>query len=282
MLKTVPGLVQQLGPGKQNFRNNIQTTPWQGGGVAGGGQARAGHGNWFQSMFPVTNAVRGSVILAQNEIAGEGGGGPNRLKRSRRRGGQKPGGGPCSCPPGLPGSEGGGGLTPGQKDYNPVDDQTQGTANAGNPVFMGGAENGEGSRASGVPMYTNREQTELDQALEQSYGNDAEYEEWRKNNDDVVGDTVQDDLQPLPPTANIVNPPTVNPTSNIFDDARYQGSVKREVTGLSSNPTSNIFQDPKYQGVKKEDDDDVFYDADEPQNPKGKNVVRFAPGTKSS
>jgi hypothetical protein len=252
MLKTVPGLVQQLGPGKRNFRNNIQTTPWQGGGVAGGGQARAGNGNWFKSMFPVTNATRGSVILAQNEIIGEGGGGPNRLKKARRRGGQKPGGGPNSSVPGLPGSSVPGGLTPnapvlapGQKDYNPVTGQTQGTANAGNPIFMGGVE--DGTRASGTPMYTDANQTYLDQALAQSYENDAAQQQSQQAlQDDVVGDTIQDNIQPLPAINSL-------PAQNIFDDPTK--------TELKPGSVQDIFDDPRY-AVKEEEDE--FFDAPEP------------------
>lgn len=48
------GLVSQLGPFKTN-RNDypkVQRRPWVGGGVAGGGQAHAGHGDWFVGMNP--------------------------------------------------------------------------------------------------------------------------------------------------------------------------------------------------------------------------------------
>lgn len=52
MVNNIPGLVQQRGPGKRNLENYLQIYPWQGGGVAGGGQAHTTHGNWFQSMNP--------------------------------------------------------------------------------------------------------------------------------------------------------------------------------------------------------------------------------------
>jgi hypothetical protein len=69
--QTLPGLVNKLGPGKQNFVNTLQTLPWQGGGVAGGGQAHTNHGNWFQSMNPFSTNTYGSVILEKNFIPGE-------------------------------------------------------------------------------------------------------------------------------------------------------------------------------------------------------------------
>lgn len=68
---SVPGLVQGRGPSKNNFQNFIQREPWQGGGVAGGGQARTGHGNWFQSMIPKMSNNRNSVILSTTPIPGE-------------------------------------------------------------------------------------------------------------------------------------------------------------------------------------------------------------------
>ena len=70
-VETVPGLVKGRGPSKNNFQNFLQTKPWQGGGVAGGGQARTGHGNWFQSMNPKNLNSRNSVILTTNIIPGE-------------------------------------------------------------------------------------------------------------------------------------------------------------------------------------------------------------------
>jgi hypothetical protein len=70
--KTVPGLVQQRGPTDQNFENYLQTKPWQGGGVPGGGQAHTGFGNWFQSMYPRVKTYSGSVILPKKTfIPGE-------------------------------------------------------------------------------------------------------------------------------------------------------------------------------------------------------------------
>lgn len=50
-----PGLTVQLGPFKTNKNDfpKVQKRPWQGGGVAGGGQGHAGHGNWYTSMNPV-------------------------------------------------------------------------------------------------------------------------------------------------------------------------------------------------------------------------------------
>jgi hypothetical protein len=69
--RTLPGLVNQRGPGKQNYVNTLQTEPWQGGGVAGGGQSRTGHGNWFQSMNPFSTNSTGSVILEKTFIEGE-------------------------------------------------------------------------------------------------------------------------------------------------------------------------------------------------------------------
>jgi hypothetical protein len=102
MMRTIPGLVQQRGPGKRNFPIYVQTEPWQGGGVAGGGQARTGHGNWFMSVLPRTIASRGTVILPQTKIVGEVGQGRlARIKRKRFKGGQKPGAGGIGGPPGT-------------------------------------------------------------------------------------------------------------------------------------------------------------------------------------
>jgi hypothetical protein len=102
--KPLPGLVQQRGPGKTNFMNYVQLEPWQGGGVAGGGQARTGHGNWFQSVIPVKLNGNGSVILSKTKIEGE----DNSLnfykfgkQQARRRDGQKPGSSGLSGPPGM-------------------------------------------------------------------------------------------------------------------------------------------------------------------------------------
>ena len=49
-----PGLTSQLGPFKINKSDlpQVRKTPWKGGGVAGGGQQHAGHGNWIQVMNP--------------------------------------------------------------------------------------------------------------------------------------------------------------------------------------------------------------------------------------
>lgn len=49
-----PGLTSQLGPFKVHKRDfeQVQLLPWKGGGVAGGGQAHAGHGDWSQTMNP--------------------------------------------------------------------------------------------------------------------------------------------------------------------------------------------------------------------------------------
>ncbi len=49
-----PGLTFQKGPWKykKNLQAPVQRIPWKGGGVAGGGQRHAGHGNWMQVMDP--------------------------------------------------------------------------------------------------------------------------------------------------------------------------------------------------------------------------------------
>ena len=61
-----PGLTSQLGPFKFNRRDRepVQKSPWKGGGVAGGGQRHAGHGNWFSSMNPIATPMKmGKVPL---------------------------------------------------------------------------------------------------------------------------------------------------------------------------------------------------------------------------
>jgi hypothetical protein len=89
MVKTVPGLVQEKGPGKTNFKNYIQLEPWQGGGVAGGGQARTGHGNWFQSMIPIKLNGNGSVLLSKNSVPSENNFGRGSVKHFRPKGSQR-------------------------------------------------------------------------------------------------------------------------------------------------------------------------------------------------
>jgi len=71
MVKTVPGIVNNFGPTKRNFHFDYQKEPWQGGGVAGGGQEHIGHGDWFMSMNPVTRMGYSSILLPQREIPGE-------------------------------------------------------------------------------------------------------------------------------------------------------------------------------------------------------------------
>lgn len=49
-----PGLTSQIGPFKtrRNDLPKVQKTAWKGGGVPGGGQAHAGHSNWYTAMNP--------------------------------------------------------------------------------------------------------------------------------------------------------------------------------------------------------------------------------------
>lgn len=70
-----PGLVQQRGPGPGFTKQPFQKDPWRGGGVAGGGQAHQGHGNWFSSinppkvkMAPVAILPTSSKIVTTSDI----------------------------------------------------------------------------------------------------------------------------------------------------------------------------------------------------------------------